>query len=107
MDSCLRTFLLQMEDAQTSDSPDEQGFPGLMHRPLAIAPIVPGQTVHAHASDKPKRPKYPTMDVSPVEMALKVQLKAHREHQRKLKVNLSRYQTFEMLKKEITRTFTS
>lgn len=75
----------EMEDAQTSDSPDEQAFPGLMHRPLAIAPIVPGQTVHAHASDKPKRPKYPTMDVSPVEMALKVQLKAHREHQRKLK----------------------
>ena len=57
-----------------------------MQRPLAIAPIVPGQTVHAHASDKPKRPSYPTSDVSPADMALKVQLKAHREHQIKLKV---------------------
>lgn len=58
-----------------------------MQRPLAIAPIVPGQTVHAHASDKPKRPSYPTADFSPAEMALKVQIKANREHQKKLKVN--------------------
>ena len=80
-------FINQADDAQPSDSPDEQPMTGFgMQRPLAIAPIVPGQTVHAHASDKPKRPSYPTSDISPADMALKVQLKANREHQIKLKV---------------------
>ena len=84
---CVLLFINQADDAQPSDSPDEQPMTGFgMQRPLAIAPIVPGQTVHAHASDKPKRPSYPTSDVSPADMALKVQLKAHREHQIKLKV---------------------
>lgn len=85
---CHIFLLLQEEDAQPSNAPDEQSYPNLMQRPLAIAPIVPGQTIHAHASDKPRRPKYPTADISPAEMAFKVQMKAHREHQRKLKVNL-------------------
>ena len=66
-----------------------------MHqRPLAIAPIVPGQTVHAHASDKPKRPSYSTADISPAEMALKVQIKANKEHQMKLKVNANTTELF-------------
>lgn len=85
---CHLFVLLQEEDAQPSDAPDEQSYPNLMQRPLAIAPIVPGQTVHAHASDKPKRPTFSTADISPADMALQVQLKAHREHQIKLKVNL-------------------
>lgn len=76
---------VQLEDSQPSDAPDEQSLPNYMQRPLAIAPIVPGQTVHAHASDKPKRPSYSTALYSPSEMALKVQLKANKEHQKKLK----------------------
>lgn len=79
-------LFLQLEDSQPSDAPDEQSLPSYMQRPLAIAPIVPGQTVHAHASDKPKRPTYSTALYSPAEMALKVQIKANREHQKKLKV---------------------
>lgn len=75
-----------MEDSQPSNAPDEQSVPNYMQRPLAIAPIVPGQTVHAHASDKPKRPSYSTALYSPAEMALKVQIKANKEHQKKLKV---------------------
>lgn len=77
---------MQLEDSQPSDAPDEQSLPNYMQRPLAIAPIVPGQTVHAHVSDKPKRPSYSTALYSPSEMALKVQLKANKEHQKKLKV---------------------
>ena len=76
-----------MEDSQPSNAPDEQSLPNYMQRPLAIAPIVPGQTVHAHASDKPKRPSYSTALYSPAEMALKVRIKADKEHQKKLKVN--------------------
>ena len=79
-----------MEDSQPSNAPDEQSLPNYMQRPLAIAPIVPGQTVHAHASDKPKRPSYSTALYSPAEMALKVQIKANKEHQKKLKVKAAK-----------------
>ena len=104
---------VQLEDSQPSDAPDEQSLPNYMQRPLAIAPIVPGQTVHAHASDKPKRPSYSTALYSPSEMALKVQLKANKEHQKKLKVksknrlafNFSSWKKCVFLYMKATRTF--
>ena len=57
-----------------------------MQHPMAVPPIVPGQTVHIHTSDKPKTPaSTPSLSV-PAANALKVQLQANAEHEHKLKV---------------------
>jgi flagellar motility protein MotE (MotC chaperone) len=51
-----------------------------------LAPLMHGQTVHAHASDKPKV-DYQEDSVSSAafQKAMSVQLEANRDHQKKLK----------------------
>lgn len=61
---------------------DQQGFAD--HQ---LSPLLHGQTVHAHASDKPKAVNDEEHHASSfaIQKAMDVKLKADREHQKKLK----------------------
>ena len=75
------TFHLKASvDSQPSDADDEN--PTSVNS--GLTPVLPGQTVHAHVSDKPTDNR-PAVSGPSINAALQVQMEAHKQHQKRLK----------------------